>query len=148
LRASGSSALPHNLPFSERAAILQAIFRRKGEVRSRRLTGPDQAAACAQAIDNAVREYAKLQKSYKGRTAIKNLTDFRNKMLAHTLLGEAMEKRPSYDDLFLLMDAARDITSHAKFAILGENLSMMNYEEERVRASKVFWSLALKIPEC
>lgn len=112
------------------------------------LLSDEQAAACEKAIDNAVLEYVTLKKSYKGRTAIKNLAGFRNKMLAHTLLGEAMEKRPSYGDLFLLMDAARDITGYAKFAILGENLSMMDYEEERVRASKVFWSLALKILEC
>jgi hypothetical protein len=107
-----------------------------------------QAAACEQAINNAVLEYAKLKKSYKGRTAINNLASFRNKMLAHNLLGEAMKKRPSYDELFLLMDVARDITGYAKLAILGENLDMIDYETERVRASKAFWSLALKLTEC
>lgn len=106
-----------------------------------------QAAACEQAIDNAVQEYSKLQKSYEGRTAIKKLTDFRNKMLAHNLLGEALKKRPSYNDLFLLMDTARDITGHAKLAIMGENLDLTDFEEEFLRASNVFWSRALKKSE-
>jgi hypothetical protein len=107
-------------------------------------TGDAQQAACERAIDAAVKAYSDLRRTYDGRSAITKLSDFRNKALAHILLGEALKKRPSYNDLFLLMDAARDVTDNAKRAILGNNLDLKNVEKECARTSKVFWSLALK----
>jgi hypothetical protein len=103
----------------------------------------ENAAACEREIDSAVAAYTQLRITHAGRNAIAKLKSFRDKVLAHTLLGQALEKTPSYNELFLLMDVARNVTGHAKLAILGDNLDLKDFEEEVVRMSKAFWRPAL-----
>jgi hypothetical protein len=101
------------------------------------------AAACERAIDQAISAYAKLRRTRAGRSAIANLKAFRNKVLAHTLIGSALQKAPTYNDLFLLMDVARDVSEHAQLAILGNNANLKGVEDEFSRVSRAFWSAAL-----
>jgi hypothetical protein len=103
----------------------------------------ENAAACEREIDRAVAAYAQLRRTHAGRNAIAKLKAFRDKVLAHTLLGPALEKTPTYNELFRLMDVARTVTEHAKLAILGDNLDLNDVEEEVVRMSKAFWGPAL-----
>jgi hypothetical protein len=101
------------------------------------------AAACEQAIKDAVDAYARLRRTQAGRNAMAKLKTFRNKVLAHTLLAPALRTAPTYNELFLLMDVARDVTDHACLAITGNNLALRGLEEEFMRMSRTFWGAAL-----
>ena len=103
----------------------------------------ENAATCEQEIDRAAAAYAQLRGTHAGRNAIAKLKSFRNKVLAHTLLGQVLEITPTYNELFLLMDVARDVSGHAQLAILGNNLDLKAVEEELLRMSKAFWRPAL-----
>jgi hypothetical protein len=109
------------------------------------LTGTEDihATFCERAIDRAIEAYDQIRRTRGRRSAIAKLKAFRDKALAHTLLGDALEKTPSYNELFLLMDVARDVTDQAKLAILGNGLDLKKVERERVRMAEAFWRPAL-----
>jgi hypothetical protein len=60
------------------------------------------------------------------------------------LIGAVIKAMPKYEQLFLLMDVARDVVDHAKLAIRGDNLDLKEVEKERRRAANAFWEPALK----
>lgn len=98
---------------------------------------------CAQAIDASVSMYSDLKRQLDGRHALRTLTTFRNTLLAHNLLDAAMRVLPTYNQLFLLTDVARNVVDHAQLAIEGDNLDLMDFEEGEVKSAKVFWNAAL-----
>src|SRR5262249_27633079 len=76
-----------------------------------------QANACECAIDKAIAAYERLRGTRDGKNAVAKLKKFRNKVLAHTLLGAAVRSAPQYRELFWLVDVARDVVEHSRLAI-------------------------------
>ena len=107
------------------------------------LLGIEHARACHNAIIRAVTTYRSFETSNLGSVATLKLSKFRNKILAHTLLGDSQSALPTYGELFLLVDIARDVTNDVIFAINGHNVELQDYENERKRVSKAFWEAAL-----
>ena len=101
------------------------------------------AAACEREIDSAILTYEKLRRTHKGRRAALTLKEFRDKKLAHSLMGAVLKALPQYQQLFLLMDVARDVTNHAKLAILGNNLDLTDVEKQKMQEAEFFWERAL-----
>lgn len=101
------------------------------------------ADACSRAIDRSVEAYRALRRQHAGRSAVAKLKKFRDKVLAHSLMGEALKARPIYRELFLLMDVARDVTQHARLAISGIHVDLKETEEILVDTSQAFWKPAL-----
>jgi hypothetical protein len=101
------------------------------------------AKSCGRAIDGAIDAYAKLRRTHASRNAIAKLKLFRDKLVAHTLLGVALNSRPIYRELFLLVDVARDVTEQARLAISGIHIDLRESEEEHVNIARAFWHPAL-----
>jgi hypothetical protein len=101
------------------------------------------ARACERAIDRTIEAYAALRRNHAGRIAIAKLRKFRNKVLAHTLLGVALEATPTYRELFLLMDVAREVTEQARLAIAGIHVDLLETEDALQEVSGAFWRPAI-----
>ena len=101
------------------------------------------AKACERAIDRAVDAYATLRRTYAGRNAVAKLKRFRDKVVAHTLLGTALKSSPLYRELFLLVDVARDVTEHARLAVEGTHMDLKDVEDNHVEVCRAFWRPAL-----
>lgn len=99
-----------------------------------------QAKGCQRAIDKAISSYAKLKK-IKPAHRLRNL---RNYQLAHSMMRDMLEKIPTYNDLFFLMDIARDVTQSSMLAINGENVRFKDYERISLNKADRFWEEALK----
>lgn len=97
---------------------------------------------CAKAIDVAIGKYTELKSSVEGARALQTLADFRNKRMAHSL-RMMVEAIPRYKELFMLVDAARDISINAILAIKGFNHDLDDAEKEYYREAKSFWEPAL-----
>jgi hypothetical protein len=98
---------------------------------------------CSNAIDRAVAVYDALRRSAAGRAAMLRLRSFRNNRLAHSLLISSRRVRSRYGEIFLLVDAARDIMGHAILAIEGRHADLADYEERKMLQAKAFWEAAL-----
>jgi hypothetical protein len=98
---------------------------------------------CERAIDRAIEAYAKLRRTHAGRNAVAKLKLFRDKVLAHTLLGKVLKSAPLYREMFLLMDVARDVAEHARLAVDGRHLDLRESEEEQENICRAFWRPAL-----
>ncbi|RUV75896.1 MAG: hypothetical protein EOR30_17235 [Mesorhizobium sp.] len=101
------------------------------------------AAAAERHAAAALSRYRELRRSRDGGLALAKLSAFRNEWLAHLLLKQSEKNVPKYDQLFLLVDAARDIIGATKFAVKGSNLELTDWEKERSRISNAFWNPAL-----
>jgi hypothetical protein len=101
------------------------------------------ARSCERAIDRTIEAYAKLRPTHAGRDTVAKLRLFRDKVLAHTLIGTALKNAPRFRELFLLMDIARDVAEHARFAIDGRHLDLRESEEELENVCHAFWHPAL-----
>lgn len=102
-----------------------------------------QIAACDRAIERAIESYEKLTRTLAGRRAVAKLKKFRDKVVAHTLLGVAIKAAPTYREMFLLMDVARDVTEQARLAIDGIHVDLSDVEESLTEVSTAFWQPAL-----
>lgn len=108
------------------------------------------ARAAVTSIESAAAAFDALRQSTANRAALQKLTHFRNKYLAHILLDEpqdfieAQSAVPTFGELHLLVDAARDIFQHARFAVTGSNWDLSEWEAERVRIADAFWKPALR----
>jgi hypothetical protein len=102
-----------------------------------------QARACDKAITNALAVYAGLRKTHAGRRALNSLREFRDHLLAHSLIKDGVQPLPRYEDLHLLMDAARDFTKHACLAVKGLDLDLEDYKRIRRKEADAFWTPAL-----
>ena len=71
------------------------------------------------------------------------LREFRNKQLAHNLIDDVIKALPTYNDLFALMDVARDVMEHAKLAIDGSNEDLLGAESIIRNEGEEFWDKAL-----
>lgn len=98
-----------------------------------------QVAACARAIDRALAANATLRRSHAARQAVKKLKDFRDKELAHSLMEKLVEAVPTINDLFLLMDVARNFSEDAIFAVKGLHHDLNQREEIRLKEARAFW---------
>lgn len=101
------------------------------------------AKSCGRAIDRSVEAYRMLRGKHTGRIAVAKLRKFRDKVAAHTLMVEALKASPTYNELFLLMDVARDVTEHARLAISGIHVDLKDSEERLIEMSRAFWTPAL-----
>ena len=101
------------------------------------------AAAVERAIDNIVKSDKDFRGSKTNHIALRTLANFRNKFLAHTLLGSALKKHPLFNDLFLLVDLARSIVSEASLAVRGLDLDLEGVEARAKEAARAFWRPAL-----
>jgi hypothetical protein len=101
------------------------------------------ADSCTRAIDNAVTAFSSLQQAREGRAAIKTLKIFRDKKLAHSLLESVLKKLPRYEQLFMLMSVARNVTHHTKLAVQGSDYDFDELASGLYDASKAFWEPAL-----
>lgn len=102
-----------------------------------------QIAACDRAIERAIESYEKLARTLAGRHAVAKLKKFRDKVVAHTLLGVAIEAAPTYREMFLLLDVAREVTEQARLAINGIHVDLSDVEETLTEVSVAFWRPAL-----
>jgi AbiU2 len=113
--------------------------------RSRSWTGTflsdEHAKSCRRAIDSSLSIFSKATRDPKFRKAMRHLKSFRDFRLAHSLLGES--KVPKYNDLFSLMDVARDLVQHAQLAINGQDSSLEDYERIYREDANGFWRKTL-----
>lgn len=100
--------------------------------------------ACEKAILGALAPYGRLRGSPQGIAALAKVRAFRNSFLAHTLLTRDEKSIPTYSELRLLTDAARDILQDAEFAVTGVHHFMADWEAERQRIARAFWIPALR----
>ncbi len=75
------------------------------------------------------------------------LKKFRDRRLAHSLMGEVLKSLPLYKELFQLMDVACEVTKHARLAIYGSNVNFMEFEDEWRRQAEAFWKPAIEAAE-
>lgn len=99
-------------------------------------------AGCSRAVSDAVAAYVIFAKSSEGKRALARLRDFRNRRLAHSLMVEALSALPRYDDLFRLMDVARDVSDAAQLAIDGIEPDLLNHERIVRKDADDFWRSA------
>jgi len=109
------------------------------------LSGMEQvhAETCEKQIEAALKSYAELRRTKEAQDAVGTLRRFRDKKLAHSLMNVMLDALPRYDQLFLLMNIARDVAGHAKLAIQGDSLDLADVEQERRRQADAFWRPAL-----
>lgn len=100
-------------------------------------------ATCKKAIDEAIQKYEEAKKSPEVLNTLETLSHFRNMRVAHSLHGKIVKAIPKYNDLFRLMDIARDITTSAILAIDGNSHDLKDAEIEYYREAKAFWEPAL-----
>lgn len=98
--------------------------------------------ACNRAIDDAINAFSRFAKSHPGRAALARLRNFRNNRLAHSLMLEALNSRPLYNDLFRLMDVAREVADAAHLAIQGMAPDLEDLEQAEKEEADAFWRSA------
>lgn len=101
------------------------------------------ARGCKRAISEALDAHADLNKTNGGRAATKKLREFRNYRLAHSMMTDMLKTLPTYNELFQLMDVAREVLEGAKLAIDGRSLDLKHSEEIYRAHADVFWTMAL-----
>jgi hypothetical protein len=99
-------------------------------------------AGCTKALNDAVAAYEVFAKSPEGRRILARLRDFRNRRLAHSLMVETLGTLPRYNDLFHLMDVARDVSDAAQLAIDGIAPDLPEHEQIVRRDADIFWRSA------
>lgn len=106
-----------------------------------------QEAACRKAIGEALSAFDRLRNDRTGRAAVRRLRQMRNKVLAHSYMDEIIVAMPTYDQVFLLADVARDVAAGAMLAIDGRHIDLAEFEQGRVEQAKLFWEHALRLTE-
>lgn len=64
------------------------------------------------------------------KIAIERLRQFRNWRLAHPIFNKEFNKLPSYSDLKLLIEVAREIITDAALIIQGKNIDLIEYASD------------------
>lgn len=105
--------------------------------------GDSHAATCEKEIDAALAAYAKLKEHKERQTALAALKEVRDKVLAHSLFDAELKYRAFYQQLFYLAVVAREITTHANFAIDGRHRNLRATQRECERQAEAFWKPAL-----
>lgn len=95
-------------------------------------------------IDAAVAVYTGLMSNHEGRTAAATLKGFRDKKLAHSLINAVLKALPRFEQLFLLLNTAMEITAHTRLAVLGESWDPEDFRIEGRRQGKAFWEPAIR----
>ncbi|MBO9832973.1 hypothetical protein, partial [Xanthomonas phaseoli] len=96
-------------------------------------------ACCKNAISSAIEIYRSEVSCAKGRSTRRFLRELRNHGMAHTLLKEQLLRDPTYNELFHLADAARDISSHLSLAIKGAKVDLIKLEEKMKASATSLW---------
>ncbi len=102
-----------------------------------------QEAACRRAIADALAAYSQLRADPAGRVAVRKLRQMRDRVMAHSYMDEVLIAMPTYNQLFLLADVARDVAAGAMLAINGRHVELLDFEEDRVEQGQLFWQQAL-----
>lgn len=97
-----------------------------------------QAAACSRAINDAISAFAFCETD-AGKVVLAKFKDLRDKVVAHTLTA-ALGALPTYDDLFRLIDIARDVFGNASLAVLGRYIDLTHHEKRMIDAATDFWT--------
>ena len=95
-------------------------------------------------IDAAVAVYTGLMSNHKGRSAAATLKGFRDKKLAHSLIDTVLKLLPRFEQLFLLLNTAMEITAHTRLTVIGENWEPEDFRREGRRQGKAFWEPAIR----
>ncbi|WP_133123845.1 hypothetical protein [Phyllobacterium zundukense] len=99
---------------------------------------------CEKAIDRAIRAYHSLSTTGRGRHAIAKLKQLRDYRIAHHLMKVPDRKLPTYDNLFVLVDTARDVMNAAILAVKGVDTSLKEFEKMHRKEADRFWEAALQ----
>ena len=102
------------------------------------------AETCSHAITGAVNAYRHLMRAPIGQSRTRRLRHFRNFVLAHTMVDDPRKKLPVYNDLFVLMRAARDVVNHAKLAIDGLDIDLEEAQKTFQEIADQFWRSAFQ----
>jgi len=152
-RTRGKQTLNDRLNRSEVASIplLLRLMRQK-RIRShfgalaRDWNFPDMAGlnerSALRAIDEALSIWSRARSSARLRLALRRVSAFRNEVVAHALVTSPT-LTPIYDDLRILVDAARDIVEKASLGIAGDNSDLREREHILREDADDFWRPAL-----
>lgn len=101
------------------------------------------AKTCGDSIDHAVSAYRSYASSRDGQVALKRLRDFRNNMLAHSLLSQDESHLPKYNQLFSAHAMVCELWHHLRLATSGVNWDHKMFVQHRLSESRRFWKPAL-----
>lgn len=96
------------------------------------------------AIEKAIQIYEERVSSARHRHYKTLLKRLRDSELAHSKLEEYLDRKPTYNQLFHLMDAARDITELVALAVRGNNIYYSELVVSMNSNANKFWNKALK----
>lgn len=82
-------------------------------------------------------------KSVQGRRAMATLAGFRDDHVAHLYAKPRPWNANRYNELFLLLDIAAELVSHASIVFRGCNLDLKDFEESWMEEARAFWAPAL-----
>ena len=99
--------------------------------------------ACARDIDEALTAYARCQPGGDREVDLKLIKDYRDTHLTHLYWTDRSEAVPTYNDLFQLVDVARDFIVHVRRAVTHRENALDLYEERHDREFAAFWRPAL-----
>ncbi|GBD48132.1 AbiU2 domain-containing protein [Methylopila sp. Yamaguchi] len=140
---------------SDVASIPVLMRRLKEEGTQARLIGaarrwlPDQQFAdhqeksCRQALDLAIESYDRLEAGQTLGEVRATLQQLRNREIAHLLLKPPRAGGVRIADVFDLLALAREIVTHANFAIDGGDPDFEIHAQEHKRVAEAFWVPAL-----
>ncbi len=104
---------------------------------------PHNEATALEALDTAVGAYVGFRRGHEGRSAANVLKNFRNKRLAHSLIGQSMKRPPRFKELSLLLEVAMKVTAGVRLAVAGRPWDIEDTREEQRRQGMAFWEPAI-----
>lgn len=128
--------LAHHLSRSDVRAVM--IGRARGWMPRFPGMEASHAEACSKALD--IVTGWRLQLGEAGVAALARVRDLRNRRLAHSLFDRDPEPLPRYQDLFDLLQHAREVTE-AALAVLGEPADLTSDQEVADDHAERFWSI-------
>lgn len=101
------------------------------------------ASACIQSIEGAIAAYENPPDRTAFRRANAKLREFRNVRLAHSMMSEVLDSVPTYGELFMLSDVARNVTDEVLHAVTGQAKQLREIEAMYREQANYFWMKAL-----
>lgn len=103
---------------------------------------------CADGIDRAIAEAVRFGRSTSLRHSLRRLRSLRDTRLAHLLIDNGRQTAksvalPTFDDVYKLLDVAREVMDGASLAVNGRSPALEGYENAYRDSAEVFWTKAL-----
>jgi hypothetical protein len=98
---------------------------------------------CRRAMSTALTLYDAYVKSNDHQEALSRVREFRTSRLAHHLFDDLPTDLPSFEDLDLLANCARDFVRSAVLAVEGRDRDLGREEEIKRHLDKRFWDVGL-----